>query len=68
MAIDRWLLQQHRAGKMPSTLRFYTWSPAAISLGYHQRDYPSFWEQLTWKGQPLDMVRRPTGGRAVLHS
>jgi lipoate-protein ligase A len=67
MAIDRWLLQQHRQGNCPPTLRFYTWSPAAISLGYHQRDYPRHWRDLTWQGQPLDIVRRPTGGRAVLH-
>ncbi|MEA5567975.1 biotin/lipoate A/B protein ligase family protein [Anabaena sp. UHCC 0399] len=67
MAIDRWLLQQHLSGNYPSTLRFYTWSPPAISLGYHQRQYPEHWQNLTWKGQTLDLVRRPTGGRAVLH-
>lgn len=67
MAIDAWLLEQHLAGKMPSVLRFYTWSPAAISLGYHQRSHPEHWQHLTWQGQPLDRVRRPTGGRAVLH-
>ncbi|MDJ0726579.1 MAG: biotin/lipoate A/B protein ligase family protein [Prochloraceae cyanobacterium] len=67
MQIDRWLLEQHRLGKQPPTLRFYTWLPAAISLGYHQKDYPQHWNELTWKGQPLDLVRRPTGGRAVLH-
>jgi len=67
MAIDRWLLEQHECGKHPPTLRFYTWSPIAISLGYHQHRYPQEWQQLTWKGQKLDLVRRPTGGRAVLH-
>jgi lipoate---protein ligase len=67
MRIDRWLLQQHRQGKHPSTLRFYTWSPPAISLGYHQHQYPEFWRELTWMGKPIDLVRRPTGGRAVLH-
>ncbi|WP_427157267.1 lipoate--protein ligase family protein [Aliinostoc sp. HNIBRCY26] len=67
MAIDRWLLQQHLLGNCPATLRFYTWSPPAISLGYHQKTYPQHWENLTWKGQTLDLVRRPTGGRAVLH-
>jgi lipoate---protein ligase len=67
MALDRWLLQQHRLGKSPSILRFYTWSETAISLGYHQRHYPSFWQELTWQGKPIDLVRRPTGGRAVLH-
>lgn len=67
MAIDRWLLAQHESGQHPPTLRFYTWSPPAISLGYHQRQYPEFWQDLTWKGEKLDLVRRPTGGRAVLH-
>jgi lipoate-protein ligase A len=67
MAIDKWLLEQHHLGKQPSTLRFYTWSPPAISLGYHQRQYPQEWQNLTWQGKKLDLVRRPTGGRAVLH-
>ena len=67
MAIDAWLLNQHQQRKHPPTLRFYTWHPGAISLGYHQKDYPLAWEQLTWQGKPLDIVRRPTGGRAVLH-
>ena len=67
MAIDRHLLEQHRLGNHPPTLRFYTWQPAAISLGYHQKDYPAAWHDLTWQGKPLEIVRRPTGGRAVLH-
>jgi lipoate-protein ligase A len=67
MAIDRWLLEKHRQGQHPPTLRFYTWSPAAISLSYHQREYPACWNELLWQGKPLDIVRRPTGGRAVLH-
>ncbi len=66
MAIDQWLLDQHRQGH-PPTLRFYTWEPAAISLGYHQRRWPAHWNHLTWNDRPLDLVRRPTGGRAVLH-
>ena len=66
MAIDRYLLEQHRMGN-PPTIRFYTWKPAAISLGYHQKEYPDYWQDLVWQGQPLDIVRRPTGGRAVLH-
>ena len=67
MAIDRWLLEQHQQKNHPPTLRFYTWSPPAISLGYHQRQYPEYWEYLTWQGEKLDLVRRPSGGRAVLH-
>ncbi|ANV85627.1 biotin--protein ligase [Picosynechococcus sp. PCC 7003] len=67
MAIDAWLLDQHLQGKIPSVLRFYTWKPVAISLGYHQRKYPDFWDNLTYKGEKVDLVRRPSGGRAVLH-
>lgn len=68
MAIDEWLLDQHQNHHHPPTLRFYTWSPAAISLGVSQRRrYPDHWRSLSWRGQPLDIVQRPTGGRGVLH-
>lgn len=67
MAVDEWLLEKHRVGKHPPTLRFYTWQPTAISLGYHQRRWPDFWQQLSWQGMAVDLVRRPSGGRAVLH-
>ena len=67
MAIDRWLIEQHQLGRVPSTLRFYTWSPLAISLGYHQHNYPKYWQHLTWKGAAIELVQRPTGGRGVLH-
>lgn len=67
MALDAWLFEQHLHGQQPPTLRFYTWEPAAISLGYHQRQWPDHWQNLTWQGQAIDLVRRPTGGRAVLH-
>lgn len=62
MAIDTWLLEQHHRHGHPPALRFYRWSSPTISLGYHQRRYPDFWNDL-----PIDIVRRPTGGRAVLH-
>ena len=67
MAIATWLLEQHRSGFHPPALRFYTWSPIAISLGYHQHRYPEFWQTLTWHGEAIELVRRPSGGRAVLH-
>ncbi len=66
MAIDRWLFEQHQLERHPPALRFYTWSPPAISLGYHQLRWPASWQQLNVAGV-LDLVRRPTGGRAVLH-
>ena len=67
MALDWWLLEQHRVAGHPPTLRFYTWSPAAISLGYHQKDWPQQWHSLSWNGELLELVRRPSGGRGVLH-
>lgn len=67
MAIDSWLLDQHVKGLQPPSLRFYTWRSPTLSLGYHQRQFPEFWKTLRWQGQPIDIVRRPTGGRAVLH-
>ncbi|MEO1209230.1 MAG: biotin/lipoate A/B protein ligase family protein [Cyanobacteria bacterium J06638_20] len=67
MALDRWLLDQHAAGNLTPVLRFYTWNPIALSLGYHQRHIPDHWPSFTWKGQSLELVRRPSGGRAVLH-
>jgi lipoate-protein ligase A len=67
MAIDQWLLEQHHAGEHPPVLRFYTWVSPTISLGYHQHRWPVSWQQLTWRETPIQLVRRPTGGRAVLH-
>jgi lipoyl(octanoyl) transferase len=66
MALDETLLEGRLADTAPPTLRFFAWEPATISLGY---------------GQPLDhridvaaaaalgigLVRRPTGGSAILH-
>jgi lipoate---protein ligase len=67
MAIDIWLLEQHLFGNIPPTLRFYTWSHPTISLGYHQRSYPDHWQNLMWQDRPVELVKRPTGGRGVLH-
>lgn len=67
MAIDAWLLNQLIKGQQRPTLRFYQWQPVALSLGYHQSRWPEHWCRLFYKGQPVKLVRRPTGGRAVLH-
>ena len=68
MAIDAWLLDQHQHHGHPPALRFYTWRPAAISLGVSQRrQVPEHWHNLVWQGQPVELVQRPTGGRGVLH-
>ena len=49
------------------TLRFYYWSGDWLSIGYHQREIPPHWEKLLSNGE-INIVRRPSGGGAVLHS
>ena len=49
------------------TLRFYHWAGDWISLGYHQKEIPPHWEKLVKIGV-IKIVRRPSGGGAVLHS
>ncbi|HZX48018.1 MAG TPA: lipoate--protein ligase family protein [Nitrospirota bacterium] len=58
MAVDEAIAIAVREGKVPSTLRFYTWDPPCISIGYFQKPDESL------KGCT---VRRITGGRAVFH-
>ncbi len=65
MGIDRALLQLHARGEAPPTLRFYQWEPPAISLGYFQQRHHFDFKRIRDLG--LEVVRRPTGGRAVLH-
>jgi lipoate-protein ligase A len=65
MASDRQLLDELVAGTRPATLRFYAWQPACISLGVGQREDILDGERVAAAG--LDVVRRPTGGQALLH-
>lgn len=65
MAIDQAMLAMHARGESPPTLRLYRWSPPAISLGYFQRRHGIDLEACRRLG--IDVVRRATGGRAVLH-
>ncbi|WP_232756345.1 lipoyl protein ligase domain-containing protein [Vulcanococcus limneticus] len=65
MALDDWLLDQALAGG-PPVLRLYGWSRPTLSLGFHQRRLESHWPSLAAAGR-LALVRRPSGGRAVLH-
>ncbi|MCG3178998.1 MAG: Octanoyltransferase LipM [Phycisphaerae bacterium] len=46
-------------------LRFYAWSPAAVSLGYFQP--VAEWDARRAELRGLELVRRPTGGGAILH-
>jgi lipoate-protein ligase A len=71
MALDEALWQQFgdqlEAGQTPApVLRLYGWEPAALSLGYAQRaEREVDFEACQRLG--VDWVRRPTGGRAILH-
>ncbi|MCM3080244.1 lipoate--protein ligase family protein [Brevibacillus invocatus] len=66
MAVDEAILQLHGEGKVPPTVRFYTWDPATLSIGYFQKAVKEInLEEVHRQG--LGFVRRPTGGRAVLH-
>jgi lipoate-protein ligase A len=65
MAVDSALLEAAAAGSAPPTLRFYAWAPAAVSLGRFQNADGIRLEEARRHG--WDVVRRPTGGRAVLH-
>jgi lipoyl(octanoyl) transferase len=66
MATDEAILERHVAEGGLSTLRFYTWSPPALSLGYGQ-PLTSDINLTQCQSLGIDVVRRPTGGRAVLH-
>jgi lipoyl(octanoyl) transferase len=65
MARDEALLQACRDGGASPVLRFYAWSPATISLGYFQ-DYAEY-ERLPPPAGTMAVVRRTTGGGAILH-
>ena len=49
------------------TLRFYYWTGDWLSIGYHQKEIPRHWKKLLTNGE-INIVRRPSGGGAVLHS
>ncbi len=65
MAIDHVLAATAKPGSSP-VLRLYDWNPPAISLGFHQR--ASDIDLSRARDCGIDVVRRPTGGRAVLHA
>ena len=66
MAVDEAILLSCIQGEAPPTLRFYGWRPAAVSVGYFQSMLKEV-DVEACKKLDIDYVRRPTGGRAVLH-
>ncbi len=66
MAIDEATLLAVAEGASPPTVRFFDWTPPCLSLGYSQPVAEVDRARLTQFG--WDLVRRPTGGRAILHT
>jgi lipoate-protein ligase A len=65
MAIDDFLAKNMSEFDTP-ILRFYDWQPKCISLGFHQKESSFNLEKLA--SDNVDIIRRPTGGRAVFHA
>ncbi|MEG1311130.1 MAG: lipoate--protein ligase family protein [Romboutsia sp.] len=66
MAIDEAIMIAYKEKKVKPTLRFYTWEPVCLTIGYFQK----MEEEINLdacKNMNVDCVRRITGGRAVLH-
>jgi len=66
MAFDERLAGELAHGRSLPTLRVYGWSPRAISVGRHQPMEAFDIHALGRAG--IDIVRRPTGGKAILHA
>lgn len=66
MAMDEALLNFVSRGEIDPVIRFYTWNPATLSIGYFQRLQKEIdIDKVKEKG--FGLVRRQTGGRGVLH-
>lgn len=66
MAMDEALLNFVSRGEIDPVIRFYTWNPATLSIGYFQRLQKEIdIEKVNEKR--FGLVRRQTGGRGVLH-
>ncbi len=65
MARDVAILHAVSDGVAPPTLRLYGWDPPCLTLGRHQGTDAANLEFC--RAEDIDVVRRPTGGRALLH-
>ncbi len=66
MAIDEAIMQAVAEEKAPPTLRFYGWDPPCVSVGYAQSMLSEI-DLEACRRRGYTWVRRPTGGRAILH-
>ncbi len=67
MAIDEAILTAVAEGEAPPTLRFFAWHPPCLSIGYNQSMRAKV-DMTRCRQMGVDVVRRPTGGRAILHT
>ena len=66
MAIDEAIFNCVQDGRSVSTIRFYDWEPSTVSCGYNQEVVKEV-DLSALKKRNYSFVRRPTGGRVVLH-
>lgn len=66
MAVDEAILENAGRGESLPTLRLYAWDPACLSLG-HAQPFADV-DSARLKERGWDVVRRATGGRAILHT
>jgi lipoate-protein ligase A len=66
MHVDQLLANRMVEQGGPPTLRLYGWDRHTISIGYNQRRHDL--DESKCLVQGIDIVRRPTGGRAILHA
>lgn len=66
MAMDEAIFRENQRNDSPPTLRLYGWCPPSISLGHFQETRDELNVSVCNRFQ-IDIVRRPTGGKAVLH-
>ena len=66
MAVDEAILNSVIDGASLPTLRFYAWSPPCLSLGRSQGLAEA--DLAACRTAGIDLVRRPTGGRSILHT
>jgi len=65
MAVDEAIMKSVADGDSKPTLRLYAWHPLCLSIGYGQRIREADLERISTNGWGI--VRRPTGGKAILH-
>jgi lipoate-protein ligase A len=65
MAIDEAILESVAAGRSRSTLRFYGWTPACVSIGFGQPIGDV--DRAACSRRGWHVIRRPSGGKAILH-